>query len=84
MKAGLRTKSLAIMGAAKDMAIATLRKGRFPQNTTVSFVNDGLVVYFACVLNSQKSVNLARDDRVSVTMTAPYTSWNEIMGLSMT
>ncbi|MGI9333400.1 MAG: pyridoxamine 5'-phosphate oxidase family protein [Gammaproteobacteria bacterium] len=71
------------MDAASDLAMATLREDGFPQNTTVSFVHDGMTLYFACGTDSQKALNLARDDRLSITMTAPYDSWTQIKGLSM-
>lgn len=83
MKTELRQKIEQILDGAKDMAIATLREDGFPQNTTVSFVNDGLTLYFACGASSQKAKNLARDGRVSITLTAPYTKWTQIKGLSM-
>jgi hypothetical protein len=54
------------------------------QATVVSFAHDGLVIYFGCGANSQKAQNLARDPRVSLTMTPPYgDDWMAIRGLSM-
>ena len=83
MKERMREAIIEIMDAAKDLAIATVRADGYPQNTTVSFVNDGLTIYFACGAQSQKAHNLRRDERVSITLTAPYTNWLEIKGLSM-
>ncbi|MCB1743277.1 MAG: pyridoxamine 5'-phosphate oxidase family protein [Gammaproteobacteria bacterium] len=83
MQVELREKILKILQATRDMAIATNRPDGYPQNTTVSFVHDGLSLYFGCGTHSQKLANLRRDGRVSVTLTAPYTSWAEIQGLSM-
>lgn len=83
MKAALREKIVEILDAAKDLAVATVREDGSPQNTTVSFVHDGLTIYFACGADSQKAINLTRDNRLSITLTAPYKSWTEIKGLSM-
>ena len=83
MQERMREEIIAILGAARDLAIATLRADGFPHNTTVSYVNDGLTIYFGCGARSQKAINLRRDDRASITLTAPYHRWTEIKGLSM-
>jgi general stress protein 26 len=72
-----------LLSAQKDMTIATNRPDGFPQATVVSFVNEGTDIYFGCGEHSQKAENIARDDRVSCTITAPYTDWNDIRGLSL-
>ena len=78
-----RKAVLAVLDDAKDLAIATNRPDGYPQTTVVSFVSDGLKIYFGCSRASQKARNLARDDRVSVAVTAPYAAWKEIRGLSI-
>ena len=65
------------------MTIATVHKDGNPQANTVSYVNDGLNIYFGSAANSQKARNLARDSKVSLTTNLPYTSWNDIRGLSI-
>lgn len=72
-----------LLAGQKDMTIATIRPDGFPQATVVSFVNEGTDIYFGCGDHSQKAENIARDDRVSCTITAPYTDWNDICGLSL-
>jgi nitroimidazol reductase NimA-like FMN-containing flavoprotein (pyridoxamine 5'-phosphate oxidase superfamily) len=79
----LKQEIIAILGDANDMTIATIREDGYPQATTVSYVNDGLTIYFGCAANSQKAKNLARDNKVSVTVNLPYSSWNDIRGLSI-
>lgn len=74
---------VAILGAADDLTIATNRSDGYPQATVVSFVNDGLSIYFGTWSQSQKAKNIARDPRVSVTVTDPYKSWGDIKGLSI-
>ena len=72
-----------ILDDANDMTIATVHKDGNPQANTVSYVNDGLNIYFGSAANSQKARNLARDSKVSLTTNLPYTSWNDIRGLSI-
>jgi uncharacterized protein YhbP (UPF0306 family) len=74
---------VAILDAADDLTIATSRPDGFPQATTVSFVNDGMSVYFGTGAQAQKAQNIARDPRVSITVNAPYKTWDEIKGVSL-
>src|SRR4030065_216925 len=64
----IRNKILALLDQHRIMTIATLRPDGWPQATTVGYVNEGLTLYFLCGLDSQKAANLARDDRVSLTI----------------
>ena len=79
----LKQEILSILDDASDMTIATVREDGYPQATTVSYVNNGLNIYFGCAANSQKAKNIARDSKVSLTVNLPYTSWNDIRGLSI-
>lgn len=72
-----------ILRDGKDLTVATLRADGAPQATVVSYASDGLLIYFGCGANSQKAVNLAVDDRVSMTITLPYVDWSQIRGLSL-
>src|SRR5436190_23354359 len=83
MGPGLKQEILSILDDANDTTIATVREDGYPQATTVSYVNDGLNIYFGCAANSQKAKNLALDSKVSLTVNLPYTSWNDIRGLSI-
>jgi hypothetical protein len=79
----LRREIIDILDTGRDLTLATLRADGAPQATTVSYVNDGLAIYFGCGAHSQKAENLARDDRVSLTVDLPYANWNEIRALSL-
>ena len=79
----LRSKILDILANSRDLTIATIREDGYPQATVVSYVNDGLTIYFGCGDQSQKAKNIARSNRVSVTVTCDYVNWNEIHGVSM-
>ena len=78
-----RDKIVSIIDAAADLTIATNRADGYPQATTVSFVNDGMAIYFGTWSQSQKAKNIARDDRVSIAITDPYKTWNDIKGVSI-
>jgi nitroimidazol reductase NimA-like FMN-containing flavoprotein (pyridoxamine 5'-phosphate oxidase superfamily) len=79
----IRRKILALLNEHRIMTIATLRPDGWPQATTVGYGNEGLTLYFLCGLESQKAVNLARDDRVSLTIDHDTSQVMEITGLSM-
>ncbi len=66
-----------------DMTIATVALDGSPQATTVSFVNDGLTVYFGASSHSQKVRNIENDPRVSLTINGPYHFWKDISGVSI-
>ncbi len=79
----LLDKVKAILATGKDMTIATIRGDGFPQATTVSYVSDGLSIFFACDPNAQKAQNIERNNKVSLTVDLEYDDWNDIQGLSM-
>jgi nitroimidazol reductase NimA-like FMN-containing flavoprotein (pyridoxamine 5'-phosphate oxidase superfamily) len=79
----IKRKILALLDQHRIMTIATLRPDGWPQATTVGYVNEGLAVYFLCGLDSQKARNLARDDRISLTIDHDADQIMEITGLSM-
>jgi nitroimidazol reductase NimA-like FMN-containing flavoprotein (pyridoxamine 5'-phosphate oxidase superfamily) len=83
MDAALRQKIIDLLDAHRIMTIATLRPDGWPQATTVGYVNEGLVLYFLCGLDSQKAANLAHDDRVSITIADDTDDIMRITGLSM-
>jgi nitroimidazol reductase NimA-like FMN-containing flavoprotein (pyridoxamine 5'-phosphate oxidase superfamily) len=79
----IRQKILEVLDGHRIMTIATLRPDGWPQATTVGYVNEGLALYFLCGLDSQKAANLARDDRVSLTIDHDTPDIMRITGLSM-
>jgi len=76
-------KILALLDQHRIMTVATLRPDGWPQATTVGYVNEGLTLYFLCGLDSQKAANLARDDRLSLTIDHDTSDLMAIAGLSM-
>lgn len=83
MDDGIRKTILRLLDQHRIMRLATLRSDGWPQATTVGYGNDGLTLYFLCGLDSQKAANLARDDRVSLTVDHDTPQVMEIAGLSM-
>jgi len=83
MNEEIGTKILTLLDQHRVMTIATLRPDGWPQATTVGYVNEGLTLYFLCGLDSQKAANLARDDRVSLTIDHDPPDLMAITGLSM-
>ena len=79
----IRRKILALLDQHRIMTIATLRPDGWPQATTVGYANEGLTLYFLCGSESQKAANLARDDRVSLTIDHDTSDLMVITGLSM-
>jgi nitroimidazol reductase NimA-like FMN-containing flavoprotein (pyridoxamine 5'-phosphate oxidase superfamily) len=79
----IRQKILTLLDQHRIMSIATLRPDGWPQVTTVGYANEGLTLYFLCGPDSQKAANLARDDRVSLTIDHDTPQVMEITGLSM-
>jgi nitroimidazol reductase NimA-like FMN-containing flavoprotein (pyridoxamine 5'-phosphate oxidase superfamily) len=65
------------------MTIATNRPDGWPQATTVGYANDGLTLYCLCGPQSQKAQNIARDNRVSLTIDHDVSDPMAITGLSM-
>jgi nitroimidazol reductase NimA-like FMN-containing flavoprotein (pyridoxamine 5'-phosphate oxidase superfamily) len=83
MDEAIKRKILTLLDQHRIMTIATLRPDGWPQATTVGYVNEGLTLYFLCGLNSQKAANLARDNRVSLTIDHDTPDIMAITGLSM-
>jgi nitroimidazol reductase NimA-like FMN-containing flavoprotein (pyridoxamine 5'-phosphate oxidase superfamily) len=79
----IRKKILSLLDEHRIMTLATLRPDGWPQATTVGYVSEGLTLYFLCGLDSQKASNLARDDRVSLTIDHDTADLMAIAGLSM-
>ena len=83
MKHVLQDKIIDIISRCRDLTIATVRPDGAPQATVVSFVHDGLMIYFGCGADSQKATNIAAEPRVSIAMSPAYESWASIEGVSI-
>lgn len=74
---------LGVLSKAPDLTLATLMQDGAPHASTVSFANDGLVLYLAVGVHSQKAHNIRRHPQVALTVNAPYRQWSEIQALSI-
>lgn len=83
MDLSIKNQIISIIDDTDDMTIATVREDGYPQASTVSYMNDDLTIYFGTSADSQKATNIARSDKVSLTINRPYKDWSEITGLSM-
>ena len=83
MDPSMEQKILSLLADHRIMTIATLRPDGWPQATTVGYVSEGLTLWFLCGLESQKARNLARDNRVSITIDHDTPDIMSITGLSM-
>jgi nitroimidazol reductase NimA-like FMN-containing flavoprotein (pyridoxamine 5'-phosphate oxidase superfamily) len=83
MDEAMKRKIVALLDQHRTMTIATARPDGWPQATTVGYANDGLTIYFLCGRDSQKAANLARDDRVSITVDDDVAQVMQITGLSL-
>jgi general stress protein 26 len=82
LDAAARARILDILQQGHDMTLATIRPDGYPQATTVSYVHDGLTIYAAVGLGSQKADNIQHNHRVSGTVNLPYSRWHDIHGIS--
>ncbi|MGT2469116.1 pyridoxamine 5'-phosphate oxidase family protein [Mesorhizobium atlanticum] len=64
----IRDQIQTLLDEHRIMTVATLGPDGWPQATTVGYVNDGLTLCFLCGLDSQKAANIARDNRLSLTI----------------
>lgn len=83
MDEATRKQIISIIDDVDDLTIATVREDGYPQATTVSYVNDGMTIYFGTSEDSQKARNIDRSNKVSLTINRNYVNWGEIEGLSI-
>lgn len=83
MNEKIKNQILSLLKDHRIMSIATLRADGWPQVTTVGYANEGLTLYFLCGSDSQKALNLQRDNRVSLTIDHDASQVMQIKGLSM-
>lgn len=74
---------LNILQSHNILTLATLREDGYPQANTVTYANDGLTIYFATDANSSKVRNIAKCNKVSLTIDREYEDWTKIKGISM-
>ena len=79
----MHSELMSILEGHGIMTVATLRPDGWPQATTVSYVNDGVILYFLISRTSQKFANIAADERVAITIASKPNGVTDIKGLSL-
>lgn len=72
-----------ILDREGTMVLSTVRADGWPQATTVSYANDGFLIYFIISRQSQKFENIGRDQRVAIVITCDGHDPKDIKGLSI-
>lgn len=72
-----------IFARANELTLATVRGDGSPHASTVNFAGDGLVLYAAISIDGGKAHDLSGDDRIALTVHAPYDDWSGIQGMSI-
>jgi nitroimidazol reductase NimA-like FMN-containing flavoprotein (pyridoxamine 5'-phosphate oxidase superfamily) len=83
MKREFKRQIVDLLNQHRIMTIATNRPDGWPHATTVSYANDGLVIYCLVARDSQKYVNIKRDPRVGLAIAKDYPQPLQIKGLSI-
>jgi nitroimidazol reductase NimA-like FMN-containing flavoprotein (pyridoxamine 5'-phosphate oxidase superfamily) len=64
----MQQPAIDILDSNHLMTIATVRTDGWPQATIVGYANEGWSLYFLIYRDSQKFKNIARDNRVAITV----------------
>ena len=83
MEEVLRSKILKVLDRQHFMTVATIRPDGYPQATTVKYIHDDLIVYFATAPTSQKASNIQLNNKVSVAIADQAEDFHKLRGLSM-
>lgn len=70
--------AIEILDGHRMMSISTVRTDGWPQATIVGYANFGWTVYFLIFRSSQKFANIARDNRVAITVSSEPRSIGQI------
>jgi uncharacterized protein YhbP (UPF0306 family) len=83
MDEALKTKILDVLQRHHVMTLATIRPDGYPQATTVNYIHDDLILYFATDAASQKAGNIKLNNKVSVAIADRTENFYKLRGLSM-
>ena len=83
MDEALRSKILEVLQRQHFMTVATIRPDGYPQATTVKYIHDDLILYFATAPTSQKAGNIRLNNKVSVAIVDLAQDFYKLRGLSM-
>jgi general stress protein 26 len=83
MDEAIRSIILDVLRRQRIMTVATVRPDGYPQATTVNYIHDDLIVYFATAATSQKADNIKINNKVSVAIVDQAEDFYKLRGLSM-
>ena len=83
MDEALRSRIFEVLRRQHIMTVATIRPDGYPQATTVNYIHDDLIVYFATAATSQKAGNIKLNNKVSVAIVDRAKDFYKLRGLSM-
>ena len=75
--------ALTILDQAQDLTLASIRGDGRPHATTISFASDGMTLYAAIGIDSEKANNIRINPQVALTVNIPYADWTHIQGMSI-
>jgi uncharacterized protein YhbP (UPF0306 family) len=83
MDEALRSNILEVLRRHHTMTLATIRPDGYPQATTINYIHDDLILYFATDATSQKAGNIRLNNKVSVAIASETQDFYKLRGLSM-
>ena len=79
----LKSQILDVLQRHHVMTLETIRPDGFPQATTVNYVHEDLMLYFATDAASQKAGNIKLSNKVSVAIASETQDFYKLRGLSL-
>lgn len=83
MKEDLRKAIIKYLDTHRHGALATVREDGSAHVSTVSYVNQGLDIYFMTDPSSRKAKNIAFCNKIAFAVTEDYLDWDEIRGVHL-
>jgi general stress protein 26 len=83
MKEDLQKAIVNYLETHRHCTLATVREDGSPQASTVSYVNDGLKIYFMTDPSSAKAKNIEFCPEVALAITEDYLDWDEIKAVQL-
>ncbi len=79
----IKTKIIETLSRNSTMTLATNRPDGFPHATTVNYINDDLLLYFAVDAASQKAGNIKLNNKIAIAIADQTEDFRKLRGISM-
>lgn len=83
MSQDLKEKIVAYLDAHRHCALSTVSREGTAHVSTVSYVNQGLGIYFMTDPSSRKAKNIENCPRIAIAVTEDYLDWDDIRGIHL-